>query len=282
MGMKEITQTKGWKNFMAKVYGWGACVVLIGALFKIQHFPGAGPMLTVGLLVEALIFFFSAFEPVHEEDDWSLVFPQLAGLEPDEKFSQATTTTTGGGSQLDKLLLESVDNPEEVFEKLGKGLANLSNTASSLSEISNATLATKEYTNNMKSAAKSAEGLSSSFQKSSETINSTTSSYQNLSESMNIDFSGITDSNKTYSEQVQGLNKNLSALNAVFELQLKNSNNSLKNQEELYGGLDEMMSGLKDSVKESQKYRVQVSQLGEKLEALNTVYGNMLSAMNVK
>ena len=60
MSISELVETDGWKKFMAKVYGWGASVVMVGALFKIQHYPGAGPMLVVGLLTEAVIFFFSA------------------------------------------------------------------------------------------------------------------------------------------------------------------------------------------------------------------------------
>ncbi len=79
----ELVESKGYKVFMTYVYGWGASVVLIGALFKIQHFPGASFMLTTGLIIEALIFFFSAFEPLHEELDWTLVYPELAGLTDD-------------------------------------------------------------------------------------------------------------------------------------------------------------------------------------------------------
>ena len=71
---------KKWKNFMAKLYGFGASIVIIGAMFKINHWPGATAMLVVGLSTEAVIFFFSAFEPVHEEVDWSLVYPELAGM----------------------------------------------------------------------------------------------------------------------------------------------------------------------------------------------------------
>lgn len=80
LSINELVESKGYKNFMKYVYGWGASVVLIGALFKILHLPGSSLMLTVGLLVEALIFFFSGFEPLHEELDWTLVYPELAGL----------------------------------------------------------------------------------------------------------------------------------------------------------------------------------------------------------
>jgi len=84
MSLAELVQSSGWKNFIAKLYGLGASVVIIGALFKIQHWPLAGTMLTIGLLTEAVIFFFSAFEPLHEEVDWSLVYPELAGIPEDE------------------------------------------------------------------------------------------------------------------------------------------------------------------------------------------------------
>jgi len=87
MSLAEIVESSGWKNFIAKLYGLGASVVIVGALFKIQHWPLAGLMLTVGLLVEALIFFFSAFEPLHEELDWTLVYPELAGISEDEEES---------------------------------------------------------------------------------------------------------------------------------------------------------------------------------------------------
>jgi gliding motility-associated protein GldL len=70
--------SKAWKKFMAKLYGIGAAVVIIGAMFKIQHWPFASLLLVVGLSTEAVIFFFSAFEPLHEEPDWSLVYPELA------------------------------------------------------------------------------------------------------------------------------------------------------------------------------------------------------------
>ncbi|MFM7768040.1 MAG: gliding motility protein GldL, partial [Bacteroidota bacterium] len=77
MSIATMTQSKGFKNMMAKLYGFGASIVIVGALFKIMHWEGAGLMLTVGLLTEAVIFFFSAFEPPHEELDWSLVYPEL-------------------------------------------------------------------------------------------------------------------------------------------------------------------------------------------------------------
>ena len=79
--------SKGWKKFMAKLYGIGAAIVIMGALFKIMHWPFAGPMLVVGLSTEAVIFLFSAFEPIHEDPNWELVYPELA-LAHDEDFDE--------------------------------------------------------------------------------------------------------------------------------------------------------------------------------------------------
>jgi hypothetical protein len=106
MSLAELVQSSGWKNFIAKLYGIGASIVIIGALFKIEHFPLARLMLMIGLITEAVIFFFSAFEPLHEEVDWSLVYPELAGI-PEEgeelpahgsgKMRDAGSRGIGGG-----------------------------------------------------------------------------------------------------------------------------------------------------------------------------------------
>lgn len=85
MSNNSIFESKKFKTIMNFVYGFGAAIVIVGALFKILHLKGADIMLTVGLLVEAGIFVISAFEPVHMEPDWSLVYPELAGAEPTKK-----------------------------------------------------------------------------------------------------------------------------------------------------------------------------------------------------
>jgi gliding motility-associated protein GldL len=91
--------SKGWKKFMAKLYGFGAAVVIVGALFKIMHWPFAGPMLVIGLSTEALIFIFSAFEPIHEDPNWELVYPELALGHSDDLDHDALPAAKGGSSK---------------------------------------------------------------------------------------------------------------------------------------------------------------------------------------
>lgn len=307
MGLAELTQTKGWKNFMSKLYGIGAAIVIVGALFKIQHWPGAGPALIAGLTIEALIFLFSAFEPLHEELDWTLAYPELAGLsEEDEieidKPKKKVQSDGSGLAMFDEMISKA--GGAALFTKLGDNLNNLSKKAGDIADISQATLATKEYSDSMKSAStsinkfsssyqesanalsaaatKSAEtlsysvdGLADSYQKASSNVmkanDDLVGTYKRLSESMDVkvDFSSVTAGNNSYNEQITKLNKNLSALNAIFELQLE-------------GGLEEMMEDLSGAVTEGKKYKDEVARLSKRIGALNTVYGNMLSAMNVK
>src|ERR1039457_2358696 len=111
--MANFTHGKKWKKFMAKLYGWGASLVIVGALFKIQHYEGAGLMLVIGLSTEAIIFFFSAFEPLPHEYDWSLVYPEFAGMfDEDEKKEKKTKKIDPVSQELDKLLSEAKIGPE--------------------------------------------------------------------------------------------------------------------------------------------------------------------------
>lgn len=85
--IEEVVTSKKWKTFMKYLYGWGASIVILGALFKILHLKGAGTMLFLGMGTESIIFFFSAFEPIHEEVDWTLVYPELTGMSDEEEIS---------------------------------------------------------------------------------------------------------------------------------------------------------------------------------------------------
>src|ERR1035437_9161219 len=159
---------KMYKKLMAKLYGWGASVVILGALFKIQHWKGAGPMLTLGLSTEAVIFFFSAFEKPHEDPDWSLVYPQLAGMateEEDVKKEKGGTLT----QELDKMLEDAKIGPE-LIESLGSGLRNLSDNASKLGSMSDASVATNDFVETVKSASKSVDNLSKSYNKANDSL----------------------------------------------------------------------------------------------------------------
>ena len=292
INITEIVQSHGWKSFMAKLYGLGAAVVIVGALFKIQHWPGSGFFLTLGLLTEAIIFTFSAFEPLHEDLDWTLVYPELAGLTDEEELQhyRKGATRVGGGDGSAALarfdeLLEKGDIGEALFNKLGDGLKNLAKTTSNLSDISDAALATNNYVDNINAASESFNSLHSNYADTAgslnESITSLTNSYQQLSNSISTKYEAITKGGASYTEKLELLNKNVAALNAAYELQLKGVNDQMKDSNELYKGLGTMINDLKTSIEETKSYKEEISKLHKNLSELNQIYGNMLSAMSV-
>lgn len=292
MNLSELVESEGYKKFMQKLIGIGASIVLVGALFKIQHWPGASAMLVVGLLTEALIFFFGAFEPLHEELDWTLVYPELAGLDDlDGELEGPKSNAVAGKSALEKFdeMIEKAEIGPGMFEKLGKGLNNLNDTVTNINDLSSATVATDQYAKSISTAAASVDSLSGAFNKSADAINKTSdvvansgNSYQQLLEGLNENFSSIGSNSKAQAEQQDLLTKNLSALNAVYELQLKNSNDNLQTSEKVASGITSIMEDLKSTANDVAKYKDEVSKLSKNLSSLNTVYGNMLAAMNVK
>jgi chromosome segregation ATPase len=281
MGLNNLVRGRGFKNFMAKLYGWGAAVVILGALFKINHYPYANEMLIVGLGTEAIIFFFSAFEPPHVEPDWSLVYPELAGMYHGGKNGAKSGKTPT--QELDNMLEKAKIGPE-LIQSLGNGLRTLSDNASKMTDLSNAAVATNDYTRNLNNASKSVNDLSANVAKAAETTNQFTGTYQQTAQAFaksveKLDFSGV--DTKVYSDQMQKLSNNLSALNAAYELQLKNSSANVEDSSKLHTTLNQYLTNISDSAQDINRYRQEMDNLTKKVTALNQVYGNMLAAMNV-
>ena len=261
MGFIETLQTKKGKIFMGYLYGWGASIVIVGAMFKIQHWPGAGPMLVCVLSIEAVIFFFSAFEPIHDHDDWSLVYPELRGAHGHGAEVKAKKDPIA--QELDRLLQDAKIGPE-LIESLGAGMKSLGDQAGKLSDITDATVATEGYVKNVKGASDSIEKLGDTYNKASDALSSLANA--------NVD-------GAAYGEELQKVSKNLGALNAVYELQLQGSSEHMKATNKLYDGIAELMKNLNESVDDTKRYKTEVGQLANNLTSLNTVYGNMLNAM---
>lgn len=265
--------SKGWKKFMAKLYGFGAAVVIVGALFKIQHWPFAGLMLIVGLSTEALIFIFSAFEPIHEDPNWELVYPELALGHSDELDHEALPAAsrgrggsgTGITDQLDKMLEEAkIDG--QLIERLGDGMRALGENAAQLKGVTTAAAATDSYVSSLQAASDKVASLSEAYERASVSISGMTSSTQE---------------GESFGEQMQKVSKNLAALNNVYELQLKGSTQHLEATEKFQSQVTEMMANLSASAEDTRLYKENMAMLSKNLTDLNTVYGNMLKAMTI-
>ncbi|MCE2496471.1 MAG: gliding motility protein GldL [Flavobacteriales bacterium] len=195
---------------MAKLYGWGAAVVILGALFKLLHWQGADYMLIVGLGTESIIFFFSAFEKPHEEVDWSLVYPELAGMEgdDDEKKKKSNLTPT---QELDNMLEEAKINGA-LIESLGQGLTNFGEAASKLNQTIEAAASTQQYNEEVAKAAKNMESLNALYEVQLQSSNRQSEASQALVESL----ATTAEDSKRLQAEVASLAQNLGALNNVY------------------------------------------------------------------
>jgi gliding motility-associated protein GldL len=248
---------KMFKYYMGKLYGIGAAVVIIGALFKIEHWPYSSALLILGLSTEALIFFFSAFEPqAHSEPDWSLVYKELR-FEDD-----VYDNTTSAVNEFDSLLKEA-EIDSKTLKNLGDGMRNLGDQASKMSDMADAAGATQEF--------------SDSLVKASNRVDEMANTYEGVSDSL-TGLVGSKEAGNSAGQNLERMNTNLGSLNAMYEMQLQ----QLEANKELYSGMGELVKTLNDSVEDTKAYKEHIAALAQNLASLNTVYGNMLNAMGNK
>ncbi|MFZ4671595.1 MAG: gliding motility protein GldL [Flavobacterium sp.] len=203
------------KKTMNFAYGMGAAVVIIGALFKIQHWTGASLMLIIGLSVEALIFGLSAFDPVDKELDWSLVYPELAGGEAKEKGKKEDAKDAQGilSQKLDAMLKEAkIDG--QLMESLGNSIKNFEGAAKAIFPTVDSIAGQKKYAEEMAKAATQLETLNGLYQ------------VQLQSAERNAKINDeVAENNLKLKDQMQSLTSNLSTLNNVYGGMLSAMNN---------------------------------------------------------
>lgn len=248
MGLMDFANKKGFKTFMARLYGWGAALVIMGALFKINHWEGATVMLALGMITEAVIFFFSAFEKPHVEVNWSAVYPELAPQYGGEAIagqpgSHARTTSHVSQSQpmneLNQMFKEAgVDT--HVIREFSDGLKKFSENAQQMASLSSVTAANDTFIGSVKKAAANLDALSD-----------------------------------VYAQQL----KNVSAQPALNN-KLQQTMDELSNK--LQTTVGEFSTQVKSSTEYVSSYQQQMKALTGNMTALNNIYGNMLSAMSPK
>lgn len=273
---------------MGYLYGWGAAVVIIGALFKIMHWPGANIMLIAGMGTETVIFFLSAFEPPHKEWEWSLVYPELAGMIDENELKPGEEKVEGleGGetaalpvsadpltAKLDKMLEEANVSPE-LIDRLGQGMKNLADSANSMNNIASATAATDKFVNQMDGVADQAGRLLQSMQGAPEAVSTLSAIYNETAQALNGEVS--------YVEEMKKMSASLSSINAMYEMQITNASTQMSVNKEFEEKMNVMLNNFASSVEGVTKYKEQVDALTRKVAELNNVYGNMLAAMQTR
>ena len=205
-----MAKSKAGKRVMNMAYGLGAAVVILGALFKITHME-FGPLngnvlLTIGLVTEALIFALSAFEPIDDELDWALVYPELAGGEAKTKAIKEEKKDAQGllSQKLDNLLKDAkIDG--ELMSSLGQSIKNFEGAAKGIAPTVDSMAATRKYGEEMSLAATQMESLNSLYKVQLDSANKQAAINQESVENA-----------AKLKEQMQSLASNLSSLNGVY------------------------------------------------------------------
>jgi gliding motility-associated protein GldL len=283
MGLNTFVRRRGFRNFMSKLYGWGASVVILGALFKINHYTGANEMLVVGLGTEALIFFFSAFEPPFVEPDWSLVYPELAGLyHGDEGGEHEPKKGKKPTQELDDLLKQS-NIDKQLIDRLGEGLKKLSDNTAKLSDITDAAGATNDYVTKVKGASKSAENLTKSYDLTAETLQKDVTASSAYSNSIKNAGENAVNLSNTYKEASDILKNDIN-VTKEFTNSMKGAMVSANSLAEQYTKSAEALSQsakhLDFSAVDGKAYNEKLQQISNKLSALNSVYELQLQSSN--
>ncbi|HER41074.1 MAG TPA: gliding motility protein GldL [Salinimicrobium catena] len=202
-----MAQKKGTKKLMNMVYGLGASVVILGALFKIMHWPFGNLMLILGLIVEALVFAVSAFEPVDDELDWSLVYPELAGGEAAARNGAVVTTDETDGllsKKLDEILREAKIDAN-LMASLGDSIRNFEGAAKNITPTVDAIASQKRYSEEMNLAANQLESLNSIYKVQVESAGRQAEINEAVAENA-----------ERLNTQMESLASNLSSLNGVY------------------------------------------------------------------
>jgi len=267
--IQRLTQGKAFKSAMTKLYGFGASVVVLGALFKLEHWNGADYMLTAGLVTEAIIFFFYAFES-QEDEHPPLVYPNVIISEDDDMDEVVPRRVSklvedGNGSvalaRFDEMLVNGDITPDLLL-RFGDGLRKLGDTAEHMNTMGDVFAASTKYMKTIESADESLERLAKAYESSILRVTSkTVFKYQSIASSL----TAIEEESKKYQTELESLNKNLYTLNSIYRVQVQ--------------GAEEYLKDMAESAVETKKYRDQMKELNSNLSTLNKNYKNMIGMM---
>ncbi|HEY5590747.1 MAG TPA: gliding motility protein GldL [Paludibacter sp.] len=282
------------KRLLGAAYSLGASIVIIGAMFKILHLPGASLMLGTGMSVEAFLFALGVFDQPHRDYDWDKIYDfDGTGM----VTGTGNVNVTNSGSQpVGSVSTRSVGlnytetiNDDDV-KKLSEGIKNLTVTAQQFSGLSNVVGATEQFVKNIDGATQ----VTGKFIKSQESLNGATglltTSYQGITDGMDI----VEKNTKQYAGKVEEINKNLSSINSIYEIHLKNiqaQSEGLTQQTErvrtvtdelniILGDVQKMKSATVVAAQETESFKASTTKLAKQVADLNQVYGNMLNALS--
>lgn len=274
------------KRIVGAAYSLGASVVILGAMFKILHLNGASYMLGIGMSVEAIIFALGIFDKPVKEFEWNKIFD----FENERNRSNNLVSTPQAESKSSLKVNYSETISDEDVKKLSEGIKNLSATAEQLNALTSVVKSTDKLASNLDNASE----MTSKFIHSQEQLNNATAQLQSSYQSINNGMDIVDKHTKHYGAKVEEINKNLSSINSVYEIQLKNiqaQSEGLTKQNDLIKAVsadlnqistnvDKMKLTTQNAAEQTELYKSGTEKLVKQVADLNLVYGNMLNALS--
>ncbi|MCD7977498.1 MAG: gliding motility protein GldL [Tannerellaceae bacterium] len=272
------------KRVLNFCYSWGASIVILGALFKLLHLPYANQILFVAMIVESLVFAVSAFERPSHEYNWEDVFPVLKSKNPldrpefskksisslvkgEEDDTQGAPVMVGGiagqGTPAGGLGIATGEVSAGETKDLSESIKKLNGAAEQISKMADLTEATQKYLEQL-------SGMAQNMEKFSQI----TTSLTDVSD-------GINQHSQGYVQQMEMLNRNITGLNTIYELQLKGVSSQIDSIENINAGLNRIRDLYNGSVIDSSVFRSETEKMAQQLTQLNQVYSRLLQAMTV-
>jgi gliding motility-associated protein GldL len=249
--MASFLHSRRWKKLIAMLYGFGAALVIIGALFKLEHWPGATYMLSVGMLTEFIIFIFSAFDPIAKDYEWENVYPEL--LVNDEEAG------VGGGGAHRARISGDLNIDSAMADGLKDSVGRFTKVVNSLDALATIANASNTFVGGIEQAAGNMATLNQSMQ-------DLNVAYRYASQTVN------TGGQQTHAN-FDTLSKHLAAVNASYELYIQEHQQYAESSRQLVGTMNQ-------SAQQSQQFTAQMGLLTNNIGELNNIYGSMLSAVN--
>ena len=275
------------KQKVGAVYSLGASVVIMGAMFKILHLPGASYVLGFGMSVEAFLFALGLFDKPFKEYQWDKVYDFDGESKNIEKAIGSQQNSSVNSRPVGLNYTETIGDDD--VKKLSEGIKNLTTTAKQFTELSDVVGATNSFVKNIDNASQ----ITGNFAKTQEVLNGATShlanSYQGITDGMVT----VEKNTKVYATKVEDINKNLASINSIYEIQLKNiqsQSEGLTQQNEklrtvnselniIVGDVQKMKSATTIAANEAENFKAGTTKLAQQVADLNQVYGNMLNAL---
>ena len=286
------------QRFFNFAYSIGAAIVILGALFKILHMPLGNVLLSIGMGTEVLMFVLTAFDRPEKEYHWEEVFPVLASNNPDDRpdfnggggiiiggtggggeggYDGGEISVSAGEAKSAVGLPQGVNLSEEDTLSLSESIAKMAAASDQLSRMAELTDATQQYLSQMAAISEQMKKLQVTTTSLNEVTETLLGSYKAITDNSQ----NITDSSTGYVDQMQALNKNISGLNTIYEIQLKSISSQLDNIDRVNRGLKDIRDMYEKSAAESAHYCDETEKMARYMKQLNSVYEKMIKAMTV-